>query len=121
MKNLVILGAGTAGTMMSNHRVKKLNLSDWMITLVDQYPQHYCQPGFLFLPFEIYSEDQVVKPKKSFFPESISYIQEKIDVIRPDEQSVHLENGTKLNYDLLIVATGCRIAPEETEGMLGAD
>ena len=41
MKNLVILGAGTAGTMMANHLVKKLNKKDWQITLVDQFKSHY--------------------------------------------------------------------------------
>ncbi len=50
MKNLVILGAGTAGTMMANHLVGKLGKNEWQITIVDQYKTHYYQPGFLFLP-----------------------------------------------------------------------
>lgn len=50
MKNLVILGAGSAGTMMANHLDKKLNKQDWLITIVDQEKVHYYQPGFLFLP-----------------------------------------------------------------------
>ena len=61
MKNLLILGAGTAGTMMANHLVKKLPASDWKITIVDQYTTHYYQPGFLFLPFGIYNEADVKK------------------------------------------------------------
>ena len=102
MKNLVILGAGTAGTMMCNHLVKKLNLAEWAITLVDQYPQHYYQPGFLFLPFEIYSEDQVVKQKNSFFPDSITYIQEKIDVVKSEDQFVLLANQQKRKSKQLV-------------------
>jgi pyrimidine operon attenuation protein/uracil phosphoribosyltransferase len=54
MKNLVILGAGTAGTMMANHLRPKLDKKEWNITIVDQYKTHYYQPGFLFLPFDIY-------------------------------------------------------------------
>ena len=53
MKNLVILGAGTSGTMMANHLVSKLPKKEWKITIVDQYKTHYYQPGFLFLPFDI--------------------------------------------------------------------
>ena len=54
MKNIVILGAGTAGTMMASHLNKKLKKSDWKITIVDQYKTHYYQPGFLFLPLKLF-------------------------------------------------------------------
>ena len=119
MKNLVILGAGSAGTMMMNHLHTKL-LKEWKITVVDKDPAHYYQPGFLFLPFDTYTEEQVKKPKKDFVPKGINYLQSAIDRIDADGKEVLLENGDKLNYDLLIVATGSHIAPQETEGMLGS-
>ena len=64
MKNLIILGAGTSGTMMANHLVSKLPKNEWKITIVDQYKTHYYQPGFLFLPFDIYKEKDVKKEGK---------------------------------------------------------
>lgn len=118
MKNLVILGAGTSGTMMANHLRPKLYLNKWNITIVDQYKTHYYQPGFLFLPFDIYSEDQVKKVGKKFIPKDVKYIQKKIEKIIPEENKVELE-GETLKYDVLIIATGCKIAPEETDGLLG--
>lgn len=121
MNNIVILGAGTAGTMMVNHLQKSIDTSHWQITVVDQYPTHYYQPGFLFLPFGIYSEKDVVKPKIEFIPEGVNYIQSKIDRILPTEDTVLLEGGQKLSYDVLIIASGTKTAPDQTEGMLGAD
>ena len=118
MKKLLILGAGTSGTMMANHLVKKLPKKDWKITIVDQYKTHYYQPGFLFLPFDIYTEDQVKKVGNKFIPKGVNYIQKKIEQIFPEENKVQLEDET-LQYDILIVATGCKIAPQETEGMKG--
>ena len=118
MKNLIILGAGTAGTMMANHLVSKLPNKEWKITIIDQYKTHYYQPGFLFLPFDTYTEDQVKKVGKKFIPKGVHYIQKKIEKILPEENKVVLEDKT-LNYDLLIIATGSKIAPEETEGLLG--
>ena len=118
MKNLVILGAGTAGTMMANHLRPKLYLNKWNITIVDQYKTHYYQPGFLFLPFDIYKEEQVKKVGKKFIPKDVKYIQKKIEKIIPEENKVELE-GETLKYDVLIIATGCKIAPEETNGMIG--
>ncbi|PKP41316.1 MAG: oxidoreductase [Bacteroidetes bacterium HGW-Bacteroidetes-10] len=120
MKNVVILGAGTAGTLMANKLRKKLPVKTWNITVVDQDKTHYYQPGFLFVPFGIYNESDVVKPKKNFFPKGVNIIYAKIDKIVTDENKVLLENSEKiLDYDFLIIATGTRIAPEETPGLLG--
>ncbi|MBV1923580.1 MAG: NAD(P)/FAD-dependent oxidoreductase [Flavobacteriaceae bacterium] len=118
MKNLVILGSGTAGTMMANHLRPKLNKGEWNISIVDQYKTHYYQPGFLFLPFDTYTEEQVKKVGKKFIPKGVNYIQKKIEKILPEENKVELEDET-LEYDILVVATGSKIAPDETEGLLG--
>lgn len=119
MKNLVILGAGTAGTMMASHLKKKLNISDWTITIVDQYKTHYYQPGFLFLPFDTYKPEDVKKTIDEFIPKGVKLIREKIDRIDKDSDTVLLENDEQLKYDILIVATGTKTAPGEVEGMLG--
>ncbi len=119
MKNLVILGAGTSGTMMANHLVSKLPKNEWKITIVDQYKTHYYQPGFLFLPFDIYTTKQVKKDGKKFIPKDVNYIQKKIEFIISDKNVVTFEDTTTLSYDILIVATGTKIAPEEVEGMKG--
>jgi len=118
MKNLLILGAGTSGTMMANHLRPKLNKKEWKITIVDQYKTHYYQPGFLFLPFDIYTENQVKKVSEKFIPKEVNYIQKKIEQILPNENKVQLEDQI-LSYDLLIIATGSKIAPDEVEGMKG--
>ncbi len=120
MKNMLILGAGSAGTIMSNHLRKKLNLEEWTITIVDKDEVHYYQPGFLFLPFDTYSEKDVKKPKTKFIHKSVNYIQSDIDFINADTNKVRLLNGTELIYDILIIATGSELAPQETEGLLGA-
>jgi sulfide:quinone oxidoreductase len=120
MKNLLILGAGSAGTMMANHLYHKLP-KEWKITVVDQFEKHYYQPGFLFLPFGIYEEEDCYKTKANFLPEGVKYIQQPIDIIQPEQHQVRLVEGDVLPYDLLIIATGSRIAPEEVEGMSGSE
>lgn len=120
MKNVVILGAGTGGTLMANKLRKKLSEKSWKITIVDQEKNHYYQPGFLFIPFGIYNESDVIKPKKQFIPKDVDLIFAKIDKIVHQENKVLLEGGKVLDYDFLIIATGTRIAPEETPGLLGS-
>ena len=117
MKRLLILGAGTAGTMMANKMRKALDRDEWNITIVDEFKTHYYQPGFLFIPFGIYKKDDVIKPKTDFIPAGVDAIFQKIDRIEPEENQVLLQNGQVLPYDFLIIATGVHTAPEETPGL----
>lgn len=119
MKKLLILGAGTAGTMMLNKFAKELDSNEWSITIVDQYETHYYQPGFLFIPFGIYNKKDVIKPKRDFFPKGVEVIVSGIDKIEPKKNRVLLKNNQVLTYNYLIVATGAKINPEETEGLAG--
>ncbi len=118
MKNLVILGAGTAGTMMSNHLAKQLS-DEWQITVVDQRAEHHYQPGYLFVPFGLYDAEDLVKPVRKFLPQRAQYRQSPIDRVDAEQDQVVLSDGSVLPYDLLIVATGTDIAPQEIEGMAG--
>jgi sulfide:quinone oxidoreductase len=118
-QHLLILGAGTAGTMMANHLRRRLPKQDWRITVVDRSDKHLYQPGLLFLPFGTYSEDQIIRETRDFIPAGVDFVQAEIDRIEPANDLVTLTNGVEMPYDMLIIATGCRTAPEETEGMLG--
>src|SRR5512142_985190 len=65
MKKLLVLGAGSAGTMVANRMNRMLDRNEWQITIVDPDPVHYYQPGWLFMPFGIYTEKDVYKPRKN--------------------------------------------------------
>ena len=93
MRRVLILGAGTAGTMVANKLSEKLD-DDWTITVVDQDETHYYQPGYLFIPFGIYSPSDVVKPKVDFLPPRVEMIMAEIDLIEPDDNRVKLADGT---------------------------
>ena len=54
MRRLLVLGAGTAGTMAVNKLRPRLSPQEWKITVVDPDDTHYYQPGYLFIPFGIY-------------------------------------------------------------------
>ena len=117
MKRVLILGAGTAGTMMANKLRKILPSEEYTITIVDEHKIHYYQPGFLFIPFGVYNRLDVVKPKTDFIPPGVNLVFESINRIDAEMNEVHLGSGHKLMYDLLIIATGVRTVPEETPGL----
>ena len=119
MKKLLILGAGTGGTIMANKMRKELPRDEWTITVVDQEKTHFYQPGFLFIPFGYYKKADVIKPKQSFLPIGVNSVYQHIEKISTEENKVTLGNGEVLSYDILIIATGTRILPEETPGLKG--
>lgn len=117
MKKLLILGAGTAGTIMANKMQKALPGNEWSISIVEKEVNHYYQPGFLFIPFGLYQKKEIVKQTVKFIPKGVETICSEIEKIDPANNSVAMVNGTTINYDILIVATGARITPEDTVGL----
>jgi sulfide:quinone oxidoreductase len=73
----------------------------------------------LFIPFDIYKSGDTIKHRRPFLPKDANFIVGEIDRVEPQRDKVHLANGMTLDYDVLIIATGARLAPEETEGLLG--
>jgi sulfide:quinone oxidoreductase len=114
---VVILGAGTGGTLAAN-RLRK-ELSDVSITVVDDNDRHVYQPGLLFVPFGLARPDDLVRPRHEQLRHGIEYRQSAIERVAVEVQQVHLADGTSLDYDVLVVATGARLVPEETEGLTG--
>jgi sulfide:quinone oxidoreductase len=118
VKNLLILGAGTAGTMVANRLHRLLDPDEWKITIVDQHETHYYQPGLLFIPFGMYSKNDVVKPERDFIPAGVEMIMSGVDLIEPEHNRVKLAQGGRyLNYDFLVIATGTQTHPEQTSGL----
>lgn len=117
MKKLVVLGGGTAGTMVVNKLRKKLPVAEWQITVIDQNREHIYQPGLLLLPFGVYQADQLVKPREQFFPANIDFIRTEIDRVNPIESKVLLIDGSEIEYDYLVIASGAIPRPDQTPGL----
>jgi sulfide:quinone oxidoreductase len=119
MKKLLILGAGTGGTIMANKMRKYLAPSEWDITIVERDRNHYYQPGFLFIPFGYYRRKNILKKGEKFIPSGVELIYKEIDRIDAASNRVFLSDGAALHYDILIIATGVRLSPEDTPGLKG--
>lgn len=103
--------------MVANKLIRLLDRDEWQITIVDQDATHYYQPGFLFLPFGMYTRNDVVKPKRDFVPCGVELVMAPIEMIEAAQNRVRLGNGRTLSYDFLIIATGADIHPEQTPGL----
>ena len=121
MKRLLVLGAGTAGTMVVNKLRPELPESEWSITVVDPAREHHYQPGYLFIPFGGYTRSEITKPVGSFIPDGVDFVVAAVDRVVPESSQVLLEDGKTLEYDQLVIATGTTPRPDQTPGMDGEE
>lgn len=119
MRRLLVLGGGTAGTMIVNKLRRRLPRSQWQITVVDRDDEHRYQPGYLFMPFGAYTPDQVVKPRHTFIPDGVELVLGEIERVDAEAGTVLLHGGRALAYDYLVIASGTTPRPDQTPGMLG--
>jgi sulfide:quinone oxidoreductase len=119
MKKIVILGAGTGGTIMANLLTRKLDPKEWEITIIDKSDRHLYQPGLLFLPFKLYGysgEKDIARPIRGPLPSGAKFVQATINMIDHKKRVVQTSSGN-YDYDWLVLSLGCRIVPEETPGL----
>jgi sulfide:quinone oxidoreductase len=119
MKSIVVLGAGTGGSLISNLLVHKLDMKEWTITLIDHASRHVYQPGLLFIPMRLYgyeTQDDVAKSISDPIPDKARLVEAEIKLIDHQRKKVDTDKG-QYPYDWLVCAMGCHIAPEEVDGM----
>jgi len=118
MKKVLILGSGAGGTMVAVKLRKELDPGKWEIAIIDNDEMHHYQPGWLFIPFGIYTAQDCMKPKRDFIPKGVRFVQDEVVGVNPGNRTVTGKMGN-YDYDWLVIASGCRIAPEEVEGLDG--
>ena len=119
MQRIVILGGGVGGTLTANLLVRKLKKEiargEAEVTIVDASGVHVYQPGFMYIAMGGERAEGLERPEASLLDKEVNLVIGK--VVRVDEaaSAVELEDGSRLHFDQLVLATGSRIAPEEIE------
>src|SRR5664280_2330444 len=117
-QRIVILGGGTGGTLIAN-RLRRACGARARITVVDRDDRHIYQPGLLFVPFGMAEPGEIVRSRRAQLHEGIDFRLAEAQSVEVGESTVNLSDGTFLEYDVLVIASGAELAPEETEGLTG--
>ena len=119
MKRIVVLGGGTGGTLAANRLRRRCPEDEVEIVVVDQDNRHVYQPGLLFVPFGMAGPERLVKPRAPQLRSGIDFREAACDHVDIATNDVHLADGSTLGYDVLVIASGATLVPEETEGLTG--
>ncbi len=118
-KQIVVLGGGTGGTMVANRLRRRFDAGEAEIHVVDRDDRHVYQPGLLFVPFGLADVEEIVRPRRRQLRRGIVFHEAEVEAVWVDRDEVLLDDRSVLSYDVLVVATGVRLQPEETEGLTG--
>jgi sulfide:quinone oxidoreductase len=117
--SIVILGGGTGGTMAANRLRRRFGPDQAEIHVVDRDDRHVYQPGLLFVPFGLAELDEITRQRRRQLRDGVTFHQAGVESVAVEARRVALDDGSVLGYDVLVVASGVRLQPEETDGLAG--
>jgi len=124
-KNLLILGAGAAGSIVANKVTRELRkeiaADKYSVTVLDKNETAYNPAGYTFLPFHFLAQENIERPiRKVISPRAKTFLGEHGEVTHVDlgNRKVTVKSGKEYTYDYLLIATGARLAPEVVPGLL---
>jgi sulfide:quinone oxidoreductase len=116
MARIVILGAGLGGVPMALEMKQEARKED-QITVVSDSPTFHFVPSNPWVAVNWRTPGQIkVALAPMFEKRGIEFIQQKAARVHPERNQVELADGSNVDYDYLIIATGPKLAFEEVEG-----
>ena len=117
---IVILGGGTGGTLLANRLARGFG-DDAQITVIDRDDNHVYQPGLLFVPFGLAEPEEIVRPRHAQLRAGIDFRLAEVESVDLANNTVHVVDGPDVQYDVLVIATGATLQPQETDGLQGPE
>jgi len=116
MAHIVILGAGIGGLPMAYEMHEQLRAGD-RITVVGNGPNFHFVPSNPWVAVNWRTRDDIEFPIAPILEKKkIAFNQAGAKRVLPEKNQVELGDGSTLDYDYLVIATGPRLAFEEVEG-----
>ena len=107
MDNIVIIGNGISGVTLARH-IRKL--SDKKITIISAETDYFFSRTALMYIYMGHMKFEHTQPYENWFWEKnrIELLNAYVEAIDTNNKSLKLANGSNLNYDKLIIATGSK-------------
>lgn len=117
MARIVILGAGIGGVPMA-YEMKELVKNNHTVTVISDSPTFHFVPSNPWVPPKWRKpEDLKIELAPIMQKKGIEFIQKAAVKVDPPNNQIHLNDGTAVDYDYLVIATGPRLAFDEVPGL----
>lgn len=119
---ILVVGGGTGGTILANNLARRLSAEirarKVRLTMLSASDKHMYQPGLLYVAFGQMTPDQLYRDQASLLEASIDFHVDPVEQFLLDQKQVRTQSGKIHEYDILVIATGSRIVPEEVPGLV---
>ena len=106
-KKVIIIGNGIAGITCARHIRKQSNFEITVISSESKY--FYSRTALMYIYMGHMKQEHTQPYENSFWEKNrINLLQAHVQQILPAENNVVLKDGTKLDYDFLVIATGSK-------------
>ena len=113
--DIVIIGGGSAGIATASSLLKRRPSLD--IAVVEPSEDHYYQPGWTMVGGGVFEAPVTRRSTASVMPNAVTWIRQAAATFQPENNQVTLGDGTNIDYKLLVVAPGIRLAWKQIEGL----
>lgn len=112
---IVIVGGGSGALMVLARLRRALSKPD--ITIIAPNEKHVYQPGQVFVAAGEYDPEDIIFDNTGYIGEDVTWIKDEVATFDPDNNKVTTKNGTVVDYEYLVVATGMQYHYEQIEGL----
>jgi sulfide:quinone oxidoreductase len=117
MAHIVVLGAGLGGTIMAYEMKEQLGRGD-TLTVITKEPTYHFVPSNPWVAVNWRKQEDIeVDLAPIFAKKGINFKAVAARKLDPEARRIDLEDGSSVDYDYLIIATGPELAFDEIEGL----
>lgn len=117
MAHIVIMGAGIGGVPMAYEMREQARKED-TITVVGNQPRFHFVPSNPWVAVKWRKrEDIEIELKPTLAKKKIAFTDVGVKRVHPDKNQIELNDGSTMDYDYLVIATGPHLDFEAVEGL----
>ena len=113
---VLVLGGGFAG-LETSFLLRMRARRNVDITLVTDRDSFLFKPNTIYIPFGADPDSFLVGLRRPMHKRHIDLVHGRVREVDPDRRLVHLEDGSALAYDFLVIGTGADMRPQEVPGL----
>jgi sulfide:quinone oxidoreductase len=112
---IVIVGGGSAGIAVAASLLRRR--ADRDIVIVEPGEVHSYQPGWTLVGAGVFRRAQTQRPMASVMPKRVRWVKAAAAGFAPERNAIVLEDGSRLDYQVLIAAPGIMLDWDAIPGL----
>ena len=113
--DVVIVGGGAGGLATASSILKRQKGAD--IAVIEPRTEHYYQPGWTLVGGGVFKREQTERQMATVMPKGVQWIRSACAGFDPEHNQVILEDGTRIQYNVLVVSPGLKLNWDGVEGL----